>query len=138
MAQLGNADYRREIDRALDEAEHMVLVTTSLEHVESRWVESEWGMFINEKRSGRKRGNLITMVPKGLGPAGLPLGLRHFQALEFSPEGLARLARYLRPSGRFRKQAVAVWLQRTFKTLPNFAPINRRSVLRSGVLVVSN
>jgi hypothetical protein len=47
---LGNADYRREIDRALDEADHMIVVTSSIDHVLASWVEAEWGFFINEKR----------------------------------------------------------------------------------------
>ena len=35
LPELGSSDYRREIDRALDEAHHMVVVTSSREHVES-------------------------------------------------------------------------------------------------------
>jgi hypothetical protein len=44
---LGSSDYRREIDRALDSAQHMVVVTSSTDNVQASWVEAEWGFFIN-------------------------------------------------------------------------------------------
>src|SRR4051812_44685805 len=62
LGRLANTDYRREIDQALMNAEHLVVVTSSTEKVCSPWVEAEWGLFLNEKRSGRKRGNIITVI----------------------------------------------------------------------------
>jgi len=58
LPRMGNSDYRREIDRALEQAKHLIVVTSRKEYVESKWVEAEWGSFINEKRSGRKDGIL--------------------------------------------------------------------------------
>ena len=94
LPELGNADYRREIDRALDEADHMVVVTSAVEHVLSPWVEAEWGFFINEKRSGRKTGNIVTVLVGGLGPAKLPPSLRNYEAIPFE-RAFDRLASYL-------------------------------------------
>ena len=65
LPQLGSSDYRREIDRALDEAQYMIVVTSSTENVQSSWVEAEWGFFINEKRSGRKSGNHANRPGRG-------------------------------------------------------------------------
>ena len=56
---MGSSDYRKEIDRALDASKHMIVVTSKKEHVESSWVEAEWGLFINEKRSGGNRAILL-------------------------------------------------------------------------------
>jgi len=92
---VGSSDYRREIDRALDEADHMIVVTSSVDHVLASWVEAEWGFFINEKRSGRKRGNLVTVVVGALGPTDLPPSLRYFEVIPFDPEALDRILRYV-------------------------------------------
>ena len=56
LSRSGNCDYRKEIDRALERAKHMIVVTSRKEYVEAPWVEFEWGGFINEKNSGRKTG----------------------------------------------------------------------------------
>ena len=92
---LGNSDYRKVIDRALEESTHMVVVTTSRKNVESSWVEAEWGFFINEKRSNRKSGNLVTVVSGGLKPGDLPPSLRYYEVLDCNPAGFDRLKRYL-------------------------------------------
>jgi uncharacterized protein YegL len=81
----GNCDYRREIDRALDLAKHMIVVTSRKEYVESKWVEVEWGSFINEKRSGRKQGNIITLIVGSMKISDLPTSLRNYEVLPFDP-----------------------------------------------------
>jgi hypothetical protein len=95
LPELKNADYRREIDRALDEVDHMIVVTSSLEHVLAPWVEAEWGFFINEQRSGRKRGNLVTVVVGDLAPGDLPPALRYNQVIPFEGDGLDRVLAYV-------------------------------------------
>jgi len=95
LPELGSADYRREIDRALDEAQYMIVVTSSIGNVQSSWVEAEWGFFINEKRSGRKSGNIITLAVGSLVPSDLPPSLRYYEVLPFQPEAFEKLLRYL-------------------------------------------
>ena len=93
LGALGSADYRREIDRALDEVEHMIVVTSSKEHVSSHWVEAEWGLFLNELRAGRKKGNLISVLCGSMTIAELPASLRYYQALSLNE--VAKLSRYV-------------------------------------------
>ena len=95
LPEIGISDYRHQIDRALDAAQHMIVVTSSIEYVQAPWVEAEWGFFINEKRSGRKAGNLVTVLVGGLKPADLPPSLRYYEAIPFDPPGLQRLVRYV-------------------------------------------
>ena len=97
LPQLGRADYRREIDRAIDNACHMVVVTSSKANVESPWVEAEWGAFINEKRSSRKQGELVTVRAENLHPSSLPLSLRQFESVSLDSAGLKRLLGFVRP-----------------------------------------
>ncbi|MBN1570592.1 MAG: TIR domain-containing protein [Acidobacteria bacterium] len=101
LPELGISDYRKQIDRALDEAEHMIVVSSSVDNALSPWVEAEWGFFINEKRSGRKTGNLITIAVGGLQPAGLPPSLRYFEVIPYDPAGLDKVLRYVQQN---RKQ----------------------------------
>jgi O-acetyl-ADP-ribose deacetylase (regulator of RNase III) len=95
LPKLGDADYRREIDRALEAAEHMVVVTTCRRHLESPWVEAEWGFFINEKRSGRKNGNLVTLTVGTLQPQELPPSLRYYEAIPSGPDAFTRIFQYI-------------------------------------------
>lgn len=58
----GNAEYGKIIDEALDSATHMIIIASKPEYIQSTYVESEWRIFIEEKRSGRKKGNIITII----------------------------------------------------------------------------
>jgi len=80
---LGSADYMKAIDEALDRSRHMVLVASCLEYVESSWVEAEWRVFLNEKRSGRKVGNFVTVVVGDLTPQQLPISLRYYEVIPY-------------------------------------------------------
>jgi hypothetical protein len=95
LPELGSSDYRREIDQALDDAQHMVVITSSRDNVLSQWVEAEWGFFINEKRSGRKPGNLITVVVGSMEISELPPSLRYYEVINYGPEALEKLLRYV-------------------------------------------
>ena len=85
----------KEIDKALETAQHMVVAGTSIENIVSGWVEAEWRLFINEKRSGRKSGNIITVINGGLKPSELPMSLRYYEVIDLGAEGLIRIGNYL-------------------------------------------
>ncbi len=95
LPELGSSDYRKAIDEALERAQHMIVVTSSRENVCSPWVEAEWGLFINEKRSGHKRGNIVTVVVDGMGPAHLPPSLRYYEVISFEQDSLGKLLKYV-------------------------------------------
>ncbi len=105
LPELGSSDYRREIDHALDVAQHLVVVASSLENVQASWVEAEWGFFINEKRSGRKNGNLVTVLVGGLKPGDLPPSLRYYEAIPFEPAAFDKLLRYVQEARAERPAA---------------------------------
>jgi hypothetical protein len=95
LPDLGNADFRREIDTALDNAKHMIVVGSSIKNITAPWVESEWGFFINEKRAGRKYGNLITMMVGTIDIAKLPPSLRGNEVIPFEETIFDRMMGYL-------------------------------------------
>lgn len=95
LPQLGISDYRKKIDEALDEAEHMIVVASQAKHLHSPWVEAEWGLFINEKRSGRKTGNILTLTVGHLQPAQLPASLRYYEVISLEPDHLDKILLYV-------------------------------------------
>lgn len=88
----GDAEYGKIIDEALDSAKHMIIVATKPEYFYSTYVASEWRIFIEEKRAGRKSGNIITVI-KDFGISSLPISLRHFQS--FMIDSYAEICAYL-------------------------------------------
>lgn len=95
LPDVGSSDYRKEIDRSLDDSKHMIVVTSKKEYVASSWVEAEWGLFINEKRSGRKSGNIITLIIGPMRIEDLPSSLRYYEVIPFDPKAFEKILRYL-------------------------------------------
>jgi hypothetical protein len=95
LKRIGNADYRNQIDDFLDRCDHMIVVTSSKDNVRSSWVEAEWGFFINEKRSGRKPGNIITITTAEVKIGDLPPSLRYYEVIGFESGLSEGLLQYL-------------------------------------------
>lgn len=76
-----DSDYFFEIDKALENANNMVVIGSSAEKIGSRWVRHEWGTFIRDQLSEGKSGNLITVMGDGLSIEKLPHALRQFEAI---------------------------------------------------------
>lgn len=84
LVNIANSDYTSAIDETLEKTHNMVVIATSIEKINSGWVQYEWSSFLNEKRSGRKKGNLITVVvDDGIIPT-LPYALRQFEVMEIN------------------------------------------------------
>ncbi len=79
----GSSEFGRVIDEALDSAKHLIVFSSNPEYVKSSYVESEWRTFIEEKRFGRKEGNVITILDN-CDISSLPITLRHFQSFGLS------------------------------------------------------
>lgn len=77
----GNSIYGKIIDDALEASEHFTLFATQKEFITSPYVENEWRTFVEEKRSGRKEGNIITILD-GIEISALPIALRKFQSFQ--------------------------------------------------------
>ncbi len=80
LPKMGNSDYSDAINNALDGAHHLLVVTSSVERVTSKWVKYEWQTFHNENLSNRKQGNILTLICGGISIADLPLILRQYEA----------------------------------------------------------
>ena len=91
----GMGDFQEIIEQALEECEHLVVVGSSRENIESGWVKAEWRMFLGELRANRKQGNLLTVLVGDLDVTDLPLALKTYQAIPLSEQGLDALAYFL-------------------------------------------
>lgn len=95
LPQLGSSDYRKTIDKALDECRHMIVVSSKVEYLNSSWVEAEWGFYIGEKRAGRKKGNILTVVTDNIEIKDLPAALRYYQVIFYSKDNFDQIAAYV-------------------------------------------
>lgn len=95
LPRMGNADYREAIDKALDQCKHLIVVGSSVENIAAPWVKKEWGSYINEKLSGRKEGNILTVVTPDIKIDELPIGLRSYEVIYFKKENFDRIAAYV-------------------------------------------
>lgn len=77
LKRIGEDEYALAIDNALDETEHMIVVTSSAQYVRTKWVRYEWSTFENDKKSGYREGNLLVVRLPEVEQKDLPPGLRH-------------------------------------------------------------
>lgn len=96
LPQLGSDEYHAQIDLAIDQTRHMVVVTSNRAHVDAQWVQYEWRLFLGERLAGRKTGNLITVIAGEMGIGDLPISLRNREVVRLTPGDLAKLVDYTR------------------------------------------
>lgn len=82
LRKLGDSQYRESIEEALDTAEHIIVFSSNPEYPSSKYVKYEWGLFVDEKISGRKEGNILTVL-KGMRAGDLPIGLRRYESFHY-------------------------------------------------------
>lgn len=97
---LGESDYAKAIDKALDKADCMIVLGTAPEYLDSGWVSYEWKSFFNEIRSDRKKHGRIFTFTNNINIHNLPYALRNVQNIEFKPASIMNsfemLMRYLK------------------------------------------
>ena len=96
LPNIGGAEYMKAIDEALESSQHLIVIGSSLQNISSIWVEAEWRVFINEKRAGRKNGNIITMITDNLSPEVLPMSLRYYEVMTINEDSKKKILNYLR------------------------------------------
>ena len=88
--------YAGAIYEALEQAKHLVLVTSDSELAKTKWVQSEWMTFVNEINSGFKTGNVVTVTVGDVQMKDIPVPLRQFEVVPLSPAGLEKMLHYVR------------------------------------------
>lgn len=130
LRKLGNDDYGREIDSALEQATHLIVIASKIEYIEqetSPYVYYEWHSFSEEKKCGRKKGNLITILEDSIHIAELPYALRHCQSI--------KLSEYQKISNYIKVESVSSFdstVSRNNKSSHQTYPSNRHSMVEVG------
>ena len=83
LKKMGESAYVEAIAEALDKSRHLVVVCMAVESLKSKWVKLEYTTFINEIYSGRKDGNMITIVNDGISVNDLPILLRGHEVIPY-------------------------------------------------------
>jgi len=107
LQQLGRADYSRAITEALEQASILVVVGTTREHVSSEWVRFEWDTFLNEVRSRRKQGLLVSVL-EGMSIDQLPIELRQWQSFDVSGDMFVRPCEFIEKALAGLRSQVAI------------------------------
>jgi hypothetical protein len=97
IPRMGQAEYMKAINEGLDNARHMIIVSNSAKGFGKPWVEREWTMFLNEKLSGRKSGNIVVVQATSIPVAKLPIALRSQQVVVLSKQGLEEVLKFVSP-----------------------------------------
>ena len=80
-------DYEAHIFPALKSAKLMLILTTSIDNVESVWVKNEWSRFIRFARENPSEGKRFKVIQSGFKPELLPRELRKEQVLSHDSMG---------------------------------------------------
>jgi TIR domain len=94
LPEMGNSAYFVAIDDALEASRHLLVVTSSAANLKSEWVAHEWQSFLAEKRSGRKTGNVVSLLCGQMTIGDLPYSLRQHEARH--DNDLASLLKYFK------------------------------------------
>ena len=81
---MGESDYARVIDKALDQSTFLIVLGTQPEYLDSGWVSYEWRSFLNEIHSGRKPDGKVFTLTQDIPVSNLPYALRSTQNIPFS------------------------------------------------------
>jgi hypothetical protein len=95
LPKLGNSEYMKAIDEALEHSRHMIVLGSSADYLMSGWVEAEWRVFLNEKRSGRKKGNLVTVIANEMKISEVPMSLRYYEVVPYKDAFAQRFLDFL-------------------------------------------
>lgn len=85
LREVAGDKYEPHIFVALTRARYMLLVTTSVEHVESTWVKNEWSRYLHMMQTDSDKH--LALVFKNVNPYSLPAELSTIQGVDYSAMG---------------------------------------------------
>lgn len=92
---LGISEYKQKIDDILDETRVLIVVGTSREHLDAKWVRYEWDSFCSDILDGIKPDGKIFNYIDDMPLSELPRALWRCQSFERSDRSLEQLCRYV-------------------------------------------
>lgn len=93
---MGSVEYMDSIYNTIDDCKHFILITSSSDNVQSKWVKAEWSSFLGEKLANRKSGNILTVIDGEMSIGQLPLPLRQYEVFKLNELNYDLLSNYLK------------------------------------------
>ena len=94
LKEIGQSEYREVIVEALSKTTHLIVVASSVENLNSRWVKYEWDLFLNLKNDNKTSGNIYTVICNDLKPELLPVSLRYFESIPYNKKNFPIIYNY--------------------------------------------
>lgn len=91
----GSSDFSDSIFEALASAKIFIYVCTNPHFLRTSYIEGEWTTYLGELNSGRKPKGSIFGIVENVKSQDIPLGLRKFEMLTFSPRNLETLKKFV-------------------------------------------
>jgi len=95
LEEYGIFAFKKAIDYALDNAQFLVAIGTTVENLNSKWVKYEWDTFHNEIISGNKPGGRIFVLIDNIIQNQLPIALRQVQIFTNTPEEFQKIFNFI-------------------------------------------
>ena len=89
LLDFGEAAYKAAIEKALDEAQILIVMASSIENLTSAWVSYEWNSFHEDMLAGDKKdGVIIPVLDPSISRRERPMALRNYETfmLGIDPE----------------------------------------------------
>lgn len=105
LKETGNSNYTEEINTALENTTHMIVVGSSADNIKAPYVKAEWLFFLDRIRSGDTLGNLLTVTTKDLHRKDLPPSLAYYEVISFNEKNFPIIYNYVRQKNEPAKPA---------------------------------
>ena len=91
----GSSDFSATIFEALSTAKFFIYICTNPDFLRTPYIEGEWTTYLGELNSGRKPKGSIFGIIEDVNTEDIPLGLRKFEMLTFSPHNVEMLKKFV-------------------------------------------
>lgn len=83
LPEAGSTEFSTAIDHAIENSHSLIVVASERKCFDSPWFDQEWRTWVNERRSGRKSGNILVLRGELMQVSDLPVALRFFETRRF-------------------------------------------------------
>jgi predicted ATPase len=84
LDKIGESEYGKVIYQTIPEAKNFILVGSSIENINSKWVHDEWNLFLDSKRKEDSKRNIILVVTDDIEISEIPSELKVYEVIKFS------------------------------------------------------
>ncbi|WP_339903777.1 NB-ARC domain-containing protein [uncultured Cyclobacterium sp.] len=84
LERIGETEYGKVIDQTIPISKNFILIFSSIDNINSGWVQHEWQLFLNNKKENDKVGNIILVVTDDVKIEEIPPVLKVYEVIKFS------------------------------------------------------